>query len=114
MSLLMRKPIEMAANTILVPWESWWFLEEKSFQERCGKSHSEYSKKKLRSNFNQFVDSDGFKRLKDHDFGGAVGKPENSWEEHRWTSWSCKDMKKMLDEAGLPWKDGGSVNYISV
>lgn len=39
---------------------------------------------------------------------------KNSWEEHRWTSWSCKDMKEMLDEVGLPWKDGGSVNYISV
>lgn len=114
MCLLTRKPIEMTANAILVPWESWWYLEERSFQERCGKPHTEYSKEKLRSSFNRFVDSDGFKRLKDHDFGGAVGKPENSWEEHRWTSWSCKDMKKMLDEAGLPWKDGGCVTYISV
>lgn len=114
MSLLMRRPIEEKANSILVPWESWWFLEEKSFYERFGKPHSEYSKEKLRRNFNQFADSDGFKQLKDYDLGGAVGEPKNSWKEHRWTSWSCNDMKEMLDEVGLPWKDGGSVNYISV
>ena len=54
------------------------------------------------------------KQICDYDFGGAVGEPEKSWEEHRWTRWSCDDMKKMLEEAGLSWKDGEDIEHISV
>lgn len=48
------------------------------------------------------------------DLGGCNGVPENAWEEHRWTTWSIEDMKNILNEAGLSWKNGEEVEYISV
>ncbi len=48
------------------------------------------------------------------DLGGCKGDPENAWEEHRWTTWSVEDMKNILNEAGLLWKDGEEKEYISV
>ena len=99
---------------ILVPWESWLYLEERSYKERCGRKHTEKSLERMKRNFNSLAHYKGMKQLMDKDFGGAIGKPENSWEEHRWTGWSCEDMKKMLDEAGLPWEPGEEIEYISV
>lgn len=101
-------------NTILLPWESWLYLENKSFQERCGKCHTKLHVEKMKRNFDFFAIYDGMKQIGDYDFGGATGNYEKSWEEHRWTRWSCEDMKRYLDEAGLPWKEGEQVERISV
>lgn len=114
MSLLMNRPVEVKAHTILVSWESWLYLEEKSYVERSGKKHTEYSLERMKREFKRFAYYDGMKQLKDGDFGGAIGKPENSWEERRWTSWTCEDMKRILDDAGLPWKQGEDTTYIAV
>ena len=100
--------------TILVPWESWLYLEERSYKERIGVKNNEYSLERMKRNFDRLSDYNGMKQLMDNDFGGAVGNPEKTREEYRWTSWSCEDMKKMLDEAGLPWEQGEEVEYISV
>ena len=105
--------LERTLNAILLPWESWMYLENKSFQERCGKHHTDLQIERMKRNFDNFAWHDGMKQIHDYDFGGAVGKPENSWEEHRWTQWSCEDMKKMLDEAKLPWKESERVKVIS-
>lgn len=99
--------------TILVPLESWMFLQCKGYQERCGKPHSEKGIERLRRNFQEYS-YQGYKQLMNGDLGGCNGNPENAWEEHRWTSWSVDDMKRILDEAGLPWKDGEEAEYISV
>lgn len=102
------------SHTILVPWDSWLYLENKSYLERCGKYHTERQVERLKRNFAFFAFHDGMKQICDYDFGGAVGEPEKSWEEHRWTRWSCDDMKKILEEAGLSWKDGEDIEHISV
>lgn len=99
--------------TLLVPFESWMFLQRKGYQERSGKPHSEKGIERLRRNFQEHS-YQGYKQLMNGDLGGCNGDPENAWEEHRWTSWSVDDMKKILDEAGLPWKDGEEAEYISV
>lgn len=52
--------------------------------------------------------------LKDGDLGGCVGDWKNGYEEGRWTSWSCEDMKRILIEAELPYKDGEEIEYIAV
>ncbi len=101
------------ANTILLPLESYLYLQDKEYFERCGRHKSDKMIAKLTQNFNQFQHN-GYKRLMDGDLGGCVGKPENSYEEGRWTSWSCEDMKRILDEAGLPYKDGEETEYIAV
>ena len=101
-------------NSIFVPWESWCYLEEMSYFQRCGKHHTEKHWERFKRAFDQFAFYDGMKQICDYDFGGASGKPERSYEEGRWTRWSCEDMKKFLDEAGLPWKQGESEERISV
>ena len=101
------------ANTILLPLESYLYLQDKSYFERTGKHNTDKMIERLTCTFNQ-LQCNGHKRLKDGDLGGCVGKPENSYEEGRWTSWSCSEMKRILDEEGLPFKDGDEVEYISV
>lgn len=101
------------ANTILLPLESFLYLQDKSYFERCGKHHTEKQIERLIRNFENFAHI-GYKQLKDGDLGGCNGKPENGWEERRWTSWSCEDMKQILTEVGLPYKDGEETEYIAV
>lgn len=113
MSLLMRRPVVRKSMTILLPYESWIFLQEKSFLERTGKPYSEKQKTRMKTLF-QNHSYDGKKELKDGDLGGCKGKPELAWEEGRWTSWSCNDMKQILSSAGLPYEDGSEVEYIAL
>ncbi len=82
-------------NSILVPWESWCYLEEMSYFQRCGKHHTEKHWERFKRAFDQFAFYDGMKQI-------------------RWTRWSCQDMKKFLDEAGLPLKQWESEERISV
>lgn len=99
--------------TILVPFESWMFLQKKGHEERGGKPYSDRAIERLTRSF-QDNSYQGYKQLMNGDLGGCKGNPENAWEERRWTSWSVDDMKKILDEAGLPWKDGEEAEYIAV
>lgn len=110
---LVHNPIARKSSTILLPPDSFLFLQDKSFYERCGKHYSEKQMQRLTRNFEQFGHG-GYKQLKSGDLGGCNGVPENAWEEHRWTTWSIEDMKNILNEAGFSWKDGEEVEYISV
>lgn len=101
-------------NSILVPWESWWHLEDTSSCQRSGQQHTEEQKEKMKRHFEDFAIYDGMKKILDYDFGGAVGNPERSYEEGRWTRWNCEDMKKILDEVGLPWRQGDLTEIINV
>ena len=78
-----------------------------------GKHKTESAIKRLKQSFENFSHN-GLYRIYDGDLGGCNGKPENSWEEKRWTSWSCEDMKRILDSAGLPYKDGGEREVINI
>ena len=113
MGLLMDKPTARESATILVPLESFLYLQEKSYSERTGKNQSDKARQRLTKNFRQFSYG-GMKQLMDGSLGGCKGKPENAWEEGRWTSWSASDMAEILDEAGLPWKMGKDAEYITV
>lgn len=110
---LVHDPIVKKSSTILVPLDSFLCLQDKSFYERCGKHHNEEQMKRLTRNFEQFA-HEGYKQLANGDLGGCKGDPENAWEEYRWTTWSVEDMKNILNEAGLLWKDGEEKEYISV
>lgn len=110
---LVHNPIARKSSTILLPLDSFLFLQDESFYERCGKHYSEKQMQRLTRNFEQFGHG-GYKQLKSGDLGGCNGVPENAWEEHRWTTWSIEDMKNILNEAGFSWKDGEEVEYISV
>lgn len=100
-------------NTILIPWESYLYLQNKQYEERMGKPKPESAIKRLELNFEN-CSHNGLYRIGDGALGGCIGTPENAWEEKRWTSWSCEDMKQILDSAGLPYKDGGEREYISI
>lgn len=104
---------ERKSKTIRVPLESWIFLKEKMRNERIGDHLSEKALDHLKKEMEKPYNKNGHV-LMDGDLGGAVGNPENSYEEGRWTNWSVEDMKKMLDEANLPYEEGEEVSYISV
>lgn len=112
MSLLMNRSERRKSPTILVPLESFLYLKEKSYIERCGKHHTEKMKQRLIRNFETFSHN-GMKQLVNGDLGGCNGEPENSFEEGRWISWSVDHMAEILDKAGLPFKRGESVEYIA-
>lgn len=113
MSLLRKKTVVVKCHTILVPLESYLYLQDKEYFERCGKHHSEKHNERLIRNFKRFS-NEGKYKLKDRDLGGCIGKPENAWEEGRWTSWSCEDMIQILNEACLPYEQGEDSEYIAV
>ena len=100
-------------NTLLLPWESYLYLQRKERKERCGDCLKDEWIKRLKRGFDDLA-KDGHKQIMDGDLGGCIGNPENAWEEGRWTSWTCEDMKRILDEAGLPYKDGDETEYIAI
>ena len=100
-------------DTILLPLESYLYLQDKSYFERCGKYGSEKRIERLKKNFKEFS-YNGYKQLCDGDLGGCIGNYENAFEERRWTSWSCEDMKRFLNEANLPYKEGKETEVIEV
>jgi len=99
--------------TVLVPLESYLFLQDKGRFERCGKHFNEAMIQRLTENFNRHSYK-GRKQIMNDDLGGCIGKPEKAWEEGRWTSWSVENVKKILDEVGLPWEEGVETEYIEV
>lgn len=100
-------------NSILVPVESWMYLKERQYRERTGKELSEKSREVSLRDFNRF-NKNGMKQLLDGDCGGCNGPVENAFEERRWTSWSANDMKRILDEANLPYEDGPVTDCIDL
>ena len=103
----------MKRKTIRVPLESLLYLHEIMRNQRIGDHLSERSIERLTKNYNNHYKENGYE-LMDGSLGGAIGKPENSYEEHRWTDWNVQDMKEMLDKANLPYVDGEDIDVIDV
>ena len=102
----------MKANTILVPLESYLYLQEKQHTERSA-SYKQFDDDRVKRAFYKHS-YNGFYQLYDNDLGGCIGEPFRAFEEGRWTSWSCEDMKQILDNAGLPYKDGEQEEIINL
>lgn len=106
---------EITKDTLLVTWEGWLYLRTKMHEERStsDKPISDKYVAKARRSFDRSA-RDGWGAVDDGSFGGCIGNPVNAWEERRWTSWSIADMKKILDGAKLPYKDGKPVKAIEI
>lgn len=100
------------AHAINVSLEAYLYLQNRCHFERIGKNLTEKYLEKLKHNF-EYMSYKGTYTLHDGSLGGCKGKPENSWEEHRWTSWSAADMARMLTEQGLAWEPAEDVEYIN-
>lgn len=85
--------------------EAYLYLSERCRKERIGDSLSEHSKERLETNFDNFSYK-GYLEYYDGDLGGAVNG--------RWTSWSCDQVKKMLDEQGLGYIEGEEKESIEI
>lgn len=109
---ILHDPIIRTVNTIRVPYESYLYLQEEMHRQRSesGKPLSDKYKERLRNTCEIYADK--MRPLADGDLGGCNGDPHNAWEEHRWTSWSVKDMTRMLDDQGLPWAKGEPLERI--
>ena len=92
----------MKKKAIRLTLESYLYLQNEGHKQRSGNDYSEATIEKLTKNYYRYKNgitiASGW-------LGGAIGNPENSYEEGRWTDWSVDDMKKMLDEKGLPYED---------
>ena len=111
---ILHKPIVHKVNTILLPIESYTYLREEMHRQRSetGRPLSEKTYARIKRKFESI--KGGYEQVNDYAFGGCNGDPHNAWEEHRWTNWSTETMKRMLDEKGLPDKDGKPEEKISL
>lgn len=92
-------------KTIGLSKEAFMYLQDRCRYERCGDHLSEKFKERLEKSFDQFAYK-GYKEYYDGDLGGAVNG--------RWTSWSCDQVKKMLDESGLDYIEGEEKESIEI
>ena len=113
--MLSLNPVAHKVNTILVPWESYLFLQDESRRQRSEeyKPRSDRSLEMLHRSF-KMNSHNGLHELKDYDLGGCNGDPRNAWEERRWTSWSVQKMAEMLEENGLGYTFGAEKEIISL
>ena len=103
----------MKKKAIRVELEGYIYLQDQSSIQRSGRVHSESWRERIKQHYEWHDQKHGGHLLMDGDLGGAVGKPERSYEEGRWTSWSVDQMKKMLDEKGYKYIDVEDVDVIS-
>ena len=101
----------MKSKSIEVPFESFLFLQEECFRQRNERGMTHFSENHIARLRKGYESCKPVKYLMSGSLGGCNGSPIHAWEEGRWTSWTVDDMKRMLDENGLPWKDGPEIEH---
>lgn len=81
----------MRKNGIKVDLEGFLYLQDLSCQQRSNKGLSDKSKERIKR-----LSPNGAE-LYDKCLGGA--------ENGKWTSWTCADMKRILDKAGFTYSE---------
>lgn len=107
------KNVSRITNTIDVPYESMIYLQEVQHKQRCAGEYKPLSEK-TKDRIKRHLPKSGVYFIHDGDLGGCIGNPANAWKEGRWTSWTVKEIKKMLDEADLPYGKQGTTEVIDV
>ena len=92
-------------KTIGLSKEAYMYLHERCRNERIGDHLSEKSKESLNGTFDR-LSRNGYFEYYDGDLGGAVNG--------RWNSWSCDQVKQMLDENGLAYIEGEEKESIEI
>lgn len=103
----------MKSKSIRIPLESRLYLADQQTLQRGGHHISKSTIERITNESKRTYNKNGFVVM-NGDFGGAVGKPENSYEEGRWTSWTIETMKEMLDKVKLPWYDNEDIECMDV
>ena len=105
----------MKSPSLEVPFESYLFLQKECFRQRNERPNATWTDKRtdrLRKSFDYLTQGKHGMYMIGGSLGGCNGSPIRAWEEGRWTNWSVDDMKRILDEAGLPWKDGPEIEHL--
>ena len=98
----------MISKSIYVGKESYTYLNRISREQRGCKPLSQEAEDR---HWNRLT-GHGAKstwQLDDNSMGGGDG---TYWG--KWWSWSVETLKKMLDEAGLPYTEGPEVEYMNI
>lgn len=95
------------SQTILVGKESYLYLDRISREQRGCKPLTPDQEDRLWSKCR--LNADGLRSCNNYSLGGGDGTYHG-----RWWSWSVDTLKKMLDEANLPYEDGEPIEYINV
>lgn len=106
--------VKRKTKMLELPFESYEYLQRIGWEQRTDKPYLESFTEKHRHNFDYVTRGRHGYYAHDGAFGGCNGEKRNAWEEGRWTSWSVEDMKRILDKAGLPYKDAGETEVIDV
>ena len=85
----------MKKNGIKVEFEAYLYLQELGHKQRTGKELSDTFKARLKQNYDRYWLNG--RELCDGDLGGA--------KNGKSVLWTCKDMKRYLDEAGLKYSE---------
>ena len=99
---------ERITESILIGKEAYFFLRNKQRVQRGRKPLSKECEDNLWERVIHYR-KDGKCPVTDYSFGGGDGTYEG-----KWTSWTVKMVKQMLDRAGLEYEDGGCVEYLEV
>ena len=92
--LTMRKSVK---NTIWLSWEAYMFLHRKDYRDSTGKELSERAIRYREIPF-ESLQRNGYYQATDYYL----------------SNWSCQDMARILDEAGLDYRMGEPVEVIEI
>lgn len=99
--------MKVTTKRIWVEQESYMFLNRICREQRGCKPLSNESEDRMWKHIMKSFDAkDGMYGLEDASLGGGDGRYNG-----RWWSWSVDTMIKMLDEANMPYTDGGIIEY---
>lgn len=95
------------SRTILVGRESYMYLHRIMQEQRGLRPLTPEQEDRLWNR--QRLNADGLRSCSNNSLGGGDGTYDG-----RWWDWSVETLKKMLDEADLPYVDGEPIEYIEV
>lgn len=100
------KNVVATSETIMIGREAYFFLREEERKQRGCKPLTPESEERI---WNRITKRDGLYQCTNDSFGGGDGTYNG-----RWWSWPVATVKKMLDEAGLEYQEGETVEFIRV
>lgn len=99
---------EKTRNTLIISKEAYFFLEDESRKQRGCKPLNDVQVERFYQRYCRKT-PDGRMIVNDDSLGGGDGTYNGKW----W-SWSCEELKRMLDENGFSYEEGQPEKYIPV
>ena len=97
----------MTKESIYIPKEAYFLLDERSRKERGCKSISRETQERMWNRMPDCNKKGDMVRVDKDSLGGGDG---TYWG--KWTSWDVPTLKKMVEELGFTWEQGEVIEYM--